>query len=138
MTGTDLNISFQDTQYLSELYAKLGSLQYDLANFDMIETEQRLTALAVTICIGIIVGVFICIAVDIFGKHPKRRIIAMVLWGVILTVAYIYISNFVVDFTEHNLLRDIEATEMAIETIKMIIKSKGKKKQEYVKEETSN
>ena len=119
MTGTDLNISFQDTQYLSELYAKLGSLQYDLANFDMIETEQRLTALAVTICIGIIVGVFLCIAVDIFGKHPKRRIIAMVIWGVILTVAYIYISNFAVDVAEHNLLRDIEATEMAIEAIKM-------------------
>lgn len=125
MTGTDLNISFQDTQYLSELYGKLGSLQYDLANFELIELEKRLIVLFFVGILGLILGLILSAVVDDFCekydvKHPGNMLLAYwVVWTAVVIVAYILISNVIVSFAERDILREIEATEMAIEAIKM-------------------
>lgn len=125
MTGTDLNISFQDTQYLSELYGKLGSLQYDLANFDMIELETRLWVLFAVGFAGLVIGGLLSGVVDDlcyrFDREytGKLRMAYWIVWIAVVIAANIIIGDISVSFAERDLLRDINATEMAIEAIKM-------------------
>lgn len=125
MNGTDMNldITYQDTQYLAELYRQLGSLQHDLANFDIIATNEKLhLALFVGLC-GVLIGIFVmfglvalfeCTRFDYIGP-----IIGMVIYVIILIAIWYIASDWSLVCKENSLMRNIEATEMAIEAIKM-------------------
>lgn len=119
MTGTDLNISFQDTQYLSELYAKLGSLQYELANLDMVELKTRLICLVFVALIGITVGVWLAGEILYHTDSVGLTVIFAIVWTLVLLIAWWFIGGVMVDFKVYEIQRNIEATEMAIEAIKM-------------------
>ena len=119
MTGTDLNISYQDTQYLSELYAKLGSLQYELANLDMVELKERLICLVFVALIGITIGVWIANEIFYHTDSVGLTVIFAVVWTLVLLITWWFIGGVMVDFRVYDIQRNIEATEMAIEAIKL-------------------
>lgn len=127
MTGTDmnLNISYQDTQYLSELYAKLGSLQCDLANFDIIAMKTILVVAALTLLLGVLAGVLILGTAYLLLDYHDKKIskkgfrIGLIVYSLIVIAICVFACYFAVNIAEYNIIRDIESTEMAIESIKM-------------------
>lgn len=127
MTGADmsLNISYQDTQYLSELYAKLGSLQYDLANFDIIAMKTILMVGALMLFLGVLVGLLIMATTEVVLDYYDKTIskkgfkIELIVCSLIVIAICVFTCYLAVTIKEYELIRDIESTKMAIESIKM-------------------
>ena len=125
MTGTDmsLDITYQDTQYLSELYAKLGALQYDLANFDVLAIETALLVGVIVVLAGILIGMVMMAVILDYNGHltipEKAFVIGLIIYLIILVAAWLIISDVTIMFKENAICRDIESTELAIESIKM-------------------
>lgn len=125
MTGTDMSvdITYQDTQYLSELCGKLGSLQYDLANFDVVAMKMTLLIGVMVVLVGIMIGMVMMMFILDHNDHltiPKKTfVIGLIIYVIILVAAWLIISDIAIMFKENAICRDIESTELAIESIKM-------------------
>ena len=125
MNGTDMNldITYQDTQYLAELYNKLGSLQYDLSNFDIIATNEKIFWVVAIGGLGIVLGLLVLTALcGVFDRTDFDLIgpiIGMVIYGILVIVIWYFVSDWAITLKEHDIMREIEATETAIEAIKM-------------------
>lgn len=126
MTETDMSvdITYQDTQYLSELCGKLGSLQYDLANFDVVAMKTTLCVGGMVVLAGILIGMVMMMMfiLDDNGHLmiPKKAfVIGLIIYMIILVAAWLIISDVAIMFKENAICRDIESTELAIESIKM-------------------
>lgn len=123
MTDMNLDITYQDSQYLAELYGKLGALQQDLANFDIIAMDVKLQTALLVAAIGILIGLFVCTGLLMAFERTEfdciGPLIGMVIYVIILIVIWYFASDITISLREHEIMRDIEATEMAIEAIKM-------------------
>lgn len=120
---TDLNIAYQDTQYLAELYSKLGSLQADLANFDLMVTSDRLLLACLVLFFGLLIGVVIAVIIETIADGFNIDlgwgiwVIFVVVYVMVLVAIWYGLSEYYIMLKEHALVRDIGATEMAIRAI---------------------
>lgn len=114
-----VDITYQDTQYLSELCAKLGSLQYDLANFDVVALKTTLCVGGMVVLVGILIGMVMMCILDYLTISKKAFVIGLIIYVIILVAAWLIISDVAIMFKENAICRDIESTELAIESIKM-------------------
>lgn len=116
MTDMDMNITYQDSQYLAELYSRLGSLQYDLANIDVIHIGDMVTmGLIVGLC-GCLIGIWVFIfLMEYDGPAPIIvKPVGMVLYIMLVIAIWYCLSEWIGVLTVHRLENGIEATEMAI------------------------
>lgn len=116
MTDMDMNITYQDSQYLAELYSKLGSLQYDLANIDVIHINDMIGIALIVTLIGGLIGIWVLIYIgDYNGPAPILVKSLGVLMYVLLLIAILYgIGEWREMLLVHRIEGGIEATEMAI------------------------
>lgn len=118
-----VDITYQDTQYLSELCGKLGSLQYDLANFDVVAMKMTLLIGVIVALVGILIGMVILLFILDYDSNltisKKAFVIGLIIYVIILVAAWLIISDIAIMFKENAICRDIESTELAIESIKM-------------------
>lgn len=122
---SDVNIDFtyQDGLRLSELYGKLGELQYNLDHLDFIIMQDHLVTTALLIFLFALIGVLVYLALDYifaYSKHETMNIIIGMALYVILAAVVIYISwEYTAICTEIRLERDIQSTQMQIDAILM-------------------
>lgn len=116
MTDMDMNITYQDSQYLAELYSKLGSLQYDLANFDVIHIGDMVTMGLLVGLGGCLIGIWVFMfLMEYDGPAPIIvKPVGMLLYIMLVITIWYYLSEWIGVLTMHRLENGIEATEMAI------------------------
>lgn len=119
MTGTDLNISFQDTQYLSELYAKLESSEKELTDFYENQKKGKFrNATVFALISAVAVGV---ITLNTMPVDPRQFIIITlaVVCAVIQASSYANIIRIRADIKRNEIECEILSTEIEINEIKM-------------------
>lgn len=122
---SDVNIDFtyQDGLRLSELYGKLGELQYNLDHLDFIIMQDHLVTTALLIFLFALIGVLVFMALAFIFQYSikvdRNIFIGMALY-VILAAVVIYVSwDYTAISTEIQLERDIQSTQMQIDAILM-------------------
>lgn len=122
---SDINIDFtyQDGLRLSELYGKLGELQYNLEHLDFVIMQDHLVTTALWIFLFALIGVLVYLALDYifeYSKHEDRNIIIGMALYALLAAVVIYISwDYTAISTEIQLERSIQSTQMQIDAILM-------------------
>ena len=128
MTGIDLSdinvdLTYQDGLRLSELYGKLGELQYNLEHLDFTIMQEHLFATLMIIVLGVLVGILVYLALDyifMYSKHENMNIIIGMALYALLAAVVIYVSwDYTAISTEIQLERDIQSTQMQIDAILM-------------------
>ena len=128
MTGIDLSdinvdLTYQDGLRLSELYGKLGELQYNLEHLDFIIMQDHIVTTVLWIFLFALIGVLVYLALDyifMYSKHENMNIIIGMALYALLAAVVIYVSwDYTAISTEIQLERDIQSTQMQIDAILM-------------------
>lgn len=122
MTDLNVDITTQDGLRLSELYGQLGQLQHNLANFDIIATNERLCVAAMVAVIGVLIGFLLVLWLyDEYSDTKQEYImwIGIVLYIALLITIWYFASEWSVICKENALQRDITSVQMQIDAIKM-------------------
>ena len=123
MGNINIDLTYQDGLRLSELYGKLGELQYNLEHLDFIIMQDHLVITALLIFLFALIGVLVYLALDYifaYSKHETMNIIIGMALYALLAVAVIYVSwDYTAISTEIQLERNIQSTQMQIDAILM-------------------
>ena len=123
MGNINIDLTYQDGLRLSELYGKLGELQYNLEHLDFIIMQDHLVTTALLIFLFALVGVLVYLALDYicaYSKHETMNIIIGMALYALLAAAVIYITwDYTAISTELRLEREIQSTQMQIDAILM-------------------
>ena len=123
MGNINIDLTYQDGLRLSELYGKLGELQYNLEHLDFIIMQDHLVTTALLIFLSALIGVLVYLALDYifaYSKHETTNIIIGMALYALLVVAVIYVSwDYTALSTEIQLEREIQSTQMQIDAILM-------------------
>ena len=123
LSDINIDLTYQDGLRLSELYGKLGELQYNLEHLDFIIMQDHLVTTALWIFLFALIGVLVYLALDYifeYSKHETMNIIIGMALYILLAAAVIYISwDYTAISTELRLEREIQSTQMQIDAILM-------------------
>ena len=123
MSNINIDLTYQDGLRLSELYGRLGELQYNLEHLNFIIMQDHLVTTALLIFLFALVGVLVYLALDYicaYSKHEDRNIIIGMALYALLAAAVIYITwDYTAISTELRLEREIQSTQMQIDAILM-------------------
>lgn len=123
MGNINIDLTYQDGLRLSELYGRLGELQYNLEHLDFIIMQDHLVTTALLIFLFALVGVLVYLALDYicaYSKHETMNIIIGMALYALLAAAVIYITwDYTAISTELRLEREIQSTQMQIDAILM-------------------
>ena len=123
MSNINIDLTYQDGLRLSELYGKLGELQYNLEHLDFTIMQDHLVITALLIFLFALIGVLVYLALDYifaYSKHETTNIIIGMALYALLVVAVIYVSwDYTALSTEIQLEREIQSTQMQIDAILM-------------------
>lgn len=115
----NLDISYQDSQYLAELYRHLGSLQYNLENFDVVAHHEAMLCGVAVLLLGLLFTIAILPWMIDWDTRLITKIAIYIGFAIALIVIWYFVSDYMIYMKEHEIMRDIQATEMAIEGIKL-------------------
>ena len=123
MSDINIDFTYQDGLRLSELYGKLGELQYNLEHLDFIIMQDHLVTTALLIFLFALIGVLVYLALDYicaYSKHETMNIIiGMALYALLAAVVIYIIWDYTAICTELKLEREIQSTQMQIDAILM-------------------
>lgn len=120
----NLDITYQDGLRLSELYGKLGELQYNLDHFDIVATNTRISMAIIFALLGILLGFVIFMALVYFFEGYTKRDNIIIFGGLAMFIAlwlvlFYFVQDWAVMCEENNIMRDIQSTQMQIDAIKL-------------------
>ena len=123
LSDINIDLTYQDGLRLSELYGRLGELQYNLEHLDFVIMQDHLVTTALLIFLFALVGVLVYIALAFIFQYSKKEdrniFIGMALYALLAAVV-IYVSwDYTAISTEIQLEREIQSTQMQIDAILM-------------------
>ena len=122
---SDINIDFtyQDGLRLSELYGKLGELQYNLEHLDFVIMQDHLVTTATILVLGALVGFLVAMALAFIfedSEHADRNFyLGLALYIVAVAVIIYFAWDYTAMCAEIKLERNIQSTQMQIDAILM-------------------
>ena len=122
---SDINIDFtyQDGLRLSELYGKLGELQYNLEHLDFVIMHEHIITTALIVVLGVLGGILVVMALAFIfqdSEHATRNVYLGIALYIVAVVAIIYFAwDYTAVCAEMKLERDVQSTQMQIDAILM-------------------
>lgn len=123
MSNINIDFTYQDGLRLSELYGKLGELQYNLEHLDFTIMQERLFITLMIVVLGVLVGILVLGALAWLFDQSEHADAKFAIGTVLYVVAIVVIAYLVWDYTavcaEMKLERNIQSTQMQIDAILM-------------------
>lgn len=123
LSDINIDLTYQDGLRLSELYGKLGELQYNLEHLDFTIMQERLFITLMIVVLGVLVGILVLGALawlfDQSEHADTKIIICMALYAVAVAAILYFAWDYTAVCAEMKLERNIQSTQMQIDAILM-------------------
>ncbi|MGN0138171.1 MAG: hypothetical protein ACI381_06160 [Candidatus Methanomethylophilaceae archaeon] len=123
LSNINIDLTYQDGLRLSELYGKLGELQYNLEHLDFTIMQERLFITVMIIVLGVLVGILVVMALAFLlqdSEHEDRYFYLGIALYIVAVAAIIYFAwDYTAVCAEMKLERNIQSTQMQIDAILM-------------------
>lgn len=123
LSDINIDLTYQDGLRISELYGKLGELQYNLEHLDFTIMQERLFITLMIVVLGVLVGILVLGALawlfDQSEHADAKIIICMALYAVAVAAILYFAWDYTAVCAEMKLERNIQSTQMQIDAILM-------------------
>lgn len=123
MGNINIDLTYQDGLRLSELYGRLGELQYNLEHLDFTIMQEHLLTTLVIVVLGALIGFLVAMALAFIfedSEHADRNIYLGIALYIVAVAAIIYFAwDYTAVCAEMKLERSIQSTQMQIDAILM-------------------
>lgn len=123
MGNINIDLTYQDGLRLSELYGKLGELQYNLEHLDFTIMQEHLFTTLMIVILGALIGFLVVMALAFIfqdSEHADRNVYLGIALYIVAVAAIIYFAwDYTAVCAEMKLERNIQSTQMQIDAILM-------------------
>lgn len=123
MSNINIDLTYQDGLRLSELYGRLGELQYNLEHLDFVVMQDHIIMTLFIIALAVLGGILLLGALAWLFDQSEHADAKIAIGMVLYVVAIVVITYLVWDYTavcaEMKLERNIQSTQMQIDAILM-------------------
>lgn len=123
MSNINIDLTYQDGLRLSELYGRLGELQYNLEHLDFVVMQDHIIMTLFIIALAVLGGILLLGALAWLFDQSEHADAKIAIGMVLYVVAIVVITYLVWDYTavcaEMKLEKNIQSTQMQIDAILM-------------------